>query len=614
MTENLIAGLTLASAAIIFYHHLLFPALLRRLASRRRPTNRCRQNSGSGAATGTLPTITILIPAYQEAAFISDKIRNLGALDYPAGLLDVIVVCDGCTDDTADVARAAAAEPECSHLQIMILDRPDNRGKVAVLNDAVPRCRGEIISLTDVTALLSIDSLRLAASHFASADVGVVCGTYRLLNPGSEGEAVYWNYQTRVKQWEAALGAPLGAHGAFYLFRRSLFRPLPPDTINDDFLLPMRTVAEGWRAIYDTDIVGLELERATEGQDWLRRQRIAVGNLQQVVRLRGLLHPRHGGVAFAFLSGKALRSVMPLLLLTAFFGSAMRAPSSTLFTVLFAAQALTYAVALGATALMLLPMRCHLPNWLHALRYLVNGHAAATVGIGVYVLGGRCGPWGRAVIPRNVPERSHIHPAARIGKRTIDIVVSLFGLWLTLPLWALIALAIRTDSRGPVFFRQERVGECDNNGARHFRMIKFRTMRVDAETATGAVWATQNDPRITRVGRFLRCTRLDELPQFLNVLKGEMSLIGPRPERPCIAERLDAAIPFYAERMVGVKPGITGLAQVHQGYDRSLDDVRSKISYDHAYALALSNPCAWIGMDLHVIVRTVAVMALGRGQ
>jgi lipopolysaccharide/colanic/teichoic acid biosynthesis glycosyltransferase len=145
-------------------------------------------------------------------------------------------------------------------------------------------------------------------------------------------------------------------------------------------------------------------------------------------------------------------------------------------------------------------------------------------------------------------------------------------------------------------------------------MIKFRTMRQDAEKVTGAVWAQKEDPRITRVGRFMRKTRLDELPQLWNVLRGDMSLIGPRPERPGFYQKLERAIPYFAERTYGLRPGITGLAQVCQGYDRDIEDVRSKVSYDHAYAIALSRPGAWMAMDGEILWRTAGVMVGMRGQ
>ena len=209
---------------------------------------------------------------------------------------------------------------------------------------------------------------------------------------------------------------------------------------------------------------------------------------------------------------------------------------------------------------------------------------------------------------------TYVHPLTAAAKRAVDLVGAAALLLLTAPLFPLIALAIRLDSPGPVLFRQLRVGRSTPERTELFEMIKFRSMRTDAEARTGAVWAGRQDPRITRVGRFLRKTRLDELPQLWNVLRGEMSLVGPRPERPGIFARLDRAIPFYAERMWGVTPGITGLAQVYQGYDETLDDVRRKLVYDHAYAASLARPSAWLRMDLLVVFRTVSVMALGRGQ
>lgn len=145
-------------------------------------------------------------------------------------------------------------------------------------------------------------------------------------------------------------------------------------------------------------------------------------------------------------------------------------------------------------------------------------------------------------------------------------------------------------------------------------MYKFRTMRTDAEKESGPVWASKQDPRITKVGRFLRKSRLDEIPQLMNVLKGEMSIIGPRPERPGIFNKLEHEIPFYAERIYGVRPGITGLAQVFQGYDETIDDVRSKVSYDHAYAASLWSLAGWARMEAEIIVRTIGVMVGLRGR
>ncbi|GAK86823.1 sugar transferase SypR [Vibrio ponticus] len=200
------------------------------------------------------------------------------------------------------------------------------------------------------------------------------------------------------------------------------------------------------------------------------------------------------------------------------------------------------------------------------------------------------------------------------AKRLFDLFGAFFALLLFLPVFPLIALAIKLTSKGPVFYKQQRVGKSTPQHMEFFDIIKFRTMYQDAESRSGAVWASKNDPRITPVGRFLRKTRLDELPQLFNVLKGEMSLIGPRPERPSFYNKLEHEIPYFADRTYGVMPGITGLAQVNQGYDTCIDDVRKKVGFDHCYALSLRSTKSWLMMDFNIIAQTVVVMFNGRGQ
>ncbi|MEI8671012.1 sugar transferase [Vibrio sp. SA48] len=199
-------------------------------------------------------------------------------------------------------------------------------------------------------------------------------------------------------------------------------------------------------------------------------------------------------------------------------------------------------------------------------------------------------------------------------KRGFDFIGATLGLLLLLPILPFIALAIKTTSSGPVLYRQLRVGKATPEKMVFFEIIKFRTMYEDAETRSGAVWATENDPRITPIGRFLRKTRLDEIPQLFNVLKGEMSLIGPRPERPGFYQKLEQAIPYFADRTYGVLPGITGLAQVNQGYDTCIDDVRRKVGFDHSYALSMNSLGGWLSMDLSILTKTLIVMIDGRGR
>ncbi|MGA2908869.1 MAG: TIGR03013 family XrtA/PEP-CTERM system glycosyltransferase [Terracidiphilus sp.] len=192
--------------------------------------------------------------------------------------------------------------------------------------------------------------------------------------------------------------------------------------------------------------------------------------------------------------------------------------------------------------------------------------------------------------------------AKQAARRLVSIAVSLTGLLICLPLIPFLILAVRLSSPGPIFFRQTRIGL----RGRTFSIIKFRTMRQDAEM-DGAVWATKNDPRVTPLGRFMRTTRLDEIPQLWNVLRGEMGFVGPRPERPEFVEWLNREIPFYELRHM-VRPGITGWAQVRYKYGASLEETKRKLEYDLYYVKHLS-----LGLDLLIMFETIKTIVLGRG-
>jgi len=189
------------------------------------------------------------------------------------------------------------------------------------------------------------------------------------------------------------------------------------------------------------------------------------------------------------------------------------------------------------------------------------------------------------------------------AKRVLDLVAASIGIVVAAPVMLLVAAAIRLTSVGPVFYHQERVGR----HGRLFTVHKFRSMRVDAEATTGAVWASTDDPRITPLGRVLRRTRLDELPQLWNVLKGDMSFVGPRPERPEFVHQLTQAIPFYGQRHV-VRPGLTGWAQVRYTYGASVEDALMKLQYDLYYIKNLS-----LALDLYIIFSTIKTVVLRRG-
>lgn len=366
MTTLIVGAMTAISIFLIIYHHAGYPLLLRLLGKKRHDAdiaNDCTEATD-------LPSITILLPAFNEEHHIADKIRNLAFLDYPRDKLKILIVSDGSTDSTYQRALETLKEPECRDCNIQVIEFNQNRGKVAVLNRMICAIDSEILAFSDISALISIDALKLAAQRFRDPQIAVVNGHYRLLNPGMAGEQKYWEYQSRLKADEASLGSVIGSHGAFYLIRTHLYRQLPEDTINDDFIIPMEIVRQGYRSVYEGDILALELEQAKASQDSHRRVRISAGNLQQALRLRGLLSPRYGGTAFTFASGKVLRVLMPYLMMIALIGSILLAPEHTLFWLSAVGQIAIY----GLYLMLELFGLGDSSKALQALKYLLRGH------------------------------------------------------------------------------------------------------------------------------------------------------------------------------------------------------------------------------------------------
>jgi cellulose synthase/poly-beta-1,6-N-acetylglucosamine synthase-like glycosyltransferase len=381
-------------ALLVLYHHAFYPLLLSRLAAR------CRQVElpdipqrgwTSQAHDQVLPSIEIIMPAYNESACIADKLRNLAQLDYPTDLWRVVIVLDGCNDATRAQADRTLLEPECAGLPVIIRDFQDNGGKVMRINQAIEAAQSSLVLLSDVSALLPVDCLLALAAHFNDPRVGAVSLGYRLLSPGSEGEQAYWDYQRKIKMQESRLGCVQGAHGSGWALRRALFQPLPADTINDDFIMPMQIAAQGYRVVYESRLSALELECMSVVGEQQRRRRIAAGNTQQIARLLRLLSPQQGAKAFMFLSGKCLRVFMPYCLLGMLLANGLFLGLGSWAVALFLAQLLGYGAFIAMNLLQHIP-RLRL---LRVINYLLLGHWANLNGSVRYLTGRQRGVWQR---------------------------------------------------------------------------------------------------------------------------------------------------------------------------------------------------------------------------
>ncbi|MFQ0976890.1 glycosyltransferase family 2 protein [Vibrio campbellii] len=383
------------SALLIIYHHVGYPLVLNWLSARRKQ-RQTSKNMGkercykASKADCTLPTMTVIVPAYNEEQWIAEKIRNLASLDYPRDKLTIIVACDGCTDNTAEIAQNTIQEAICADTLFIVHDHKNNRGKVSLINTEIESVTSEITALSDVSALVSCDSLLLASQHYQNENVGVVNATYQIMSTQNQGEAAYWRYQSKVKFKESLIGSTIGSHGAFYTFRTDLFAPLEPEIINDDFILPMRIVLQGYASVYEPKMLAIELEESSDDSDFKRRLRISAGNMQQFLKLKRLLLPRYRGTAFAFLSGKVLRLATPYLMIMCLTSSILLIEHPA-FQLLLAGQLAVYLVALITY---LIPA-FNLFKPFKLINYMVVGHIANFAGGLRYLLGMENGRWKR---------------------------------------------------------------------------------------------------------------------------------------------------------------------------------------------------------------------------
>lgn len=289
------------------------------------------------------PMMSVVIAAHNEEGVIAERLENLGALDYPADRLEILIASDGSTDRTCEIVRAMQAP------NVRLLDFTQNRGKAAVLNDAMAQARGEIAILSDANTMLAPDAAKRMAAWFSDPEVGVVCGRLVLVDQarGENADGMYWKYETFLKRCEARLGALLGANGAIYAIRKSLYPRLPQRIAVDDFVIPLLAhIQSGSRIEYDADALAYEETPPEIRSEFARRSRIGAGGFQSLSLLWPLMNPFRGWIALAFVSHKLLRWLCPFFLLGVLATSVFLS-GTVLFGIALAAQVALYAMALA---------------------------------------------------------------------------------------------------------------------------------------------------------------------------------------------------------------------------------------------------------------------------
>jgi cellulose synthase/poly-beta-1,6-N-acetylglucosamine synthase-like glycosyltransferase len=313
------------SVGLLLYTYLGYPLILIWLGS----LEQLRRDLRFGIARRTRrasrdianpPRVSIVFAAHNEERVIAGKMENCAQLDYPVESLEILVGCDGCTDGTAALARAAGLP------NVSVYEFSERSGKPAILNKLLPLASGEIVLFCDANTELEPDAIRAVVRHFTRPEIGCVCGELRLRSRGqASGEHLYWRFETLLKFFESRLNMLVGANGALFAIRRSLFAPIPPDGIVEDFLIAMNVRAAGYRVLYDPEAIGWEEVAANARHEFKRHVRIGTGNFHALRHTWRMLNPRAGGLALAFWSHKVCRWIVPMVLVSAQISAAMLA-------------------------------------------------------------------------------------------------------------------------------------------------------------------------------------------------------------------------------------------------------------------------------------------------
>lgn len=280
------------------------------------------------------PTVTVVIAVHDGSAQIQSKLANLHALDYPHEHIEIVIACDGCRDDTAELAR------EYGDPRVRVLEFATRRGKAACLNDAIAQARGELLLLTDLRQKLSPKSLRELVANLADPSVGAVSGELQMENVHSgfaQGVDAYWRYEKLIRLSESRSGSTIGVTGALYAMRRSLFVPLPPGTVLDDVLIPMRVAAAGYRVVFEPRALAWDQPSQQPAEERRRKIRTLAGNYQLIQLAPWLLSPWSNPLWLRFVSHKLLRLLAPWLLLLLTLTTAMLATRHVMYALMLVA-------------------------------------------------------------------------------------------------------------------------------------------------------------------------------------------------------------------------------------------------------------------------------------
>lgn len=389
-----VIGLFWASLALIAYTYLVYPFLLLTLTALKNflgtlrfLLHRTGRRIGDRSATSDLPTVSILVAARNEEAVLLQKLKNFAEVDYPAEKIELLIGSDSSTDRTVEIANRSGDK------RVRVFDFRDRAGKIGTLHKLLEQAKSDLIVLGDANTFLRPNAVRMMARHFEDPNVGAVCGELRLEAPDGtlQTEGAYWRYETAIKMLESGFDAVLGANGGLYAVRRHLFPRIPPDTIVEDFVIPLKIRERGFRTPYEPEAIAIERNPVDPKGEFRRRVRIGTGCAQSIPLVWGLLHPRFGMVALALLSHKMIRWLVPFAMITVLISNLFLI-HRPLFLAFLVAQAFFYGAAALGSLLHRLGRR---PGLLGIAHMFVTLNGALGIGFFKYFLGQHQVAWDR---------------------------------------------------------------------------------------------------------------------------------------------------------------------------------------------------------------------------